>query len=100
MSLALYFLRHGETPYTASGAYCGILNPDLTLEGQQMAEAFAAAHQTTPWAGIYVLGRYRDRLEMRIASVSVVKFGKYGPLLQRLGDRTYLDQTLQDRNEL
>ncbi|MGL5079872.1 MAG: histidine phosphatase family protein [Microcoleaceae cyanobacterium] len=45
------------------------------------------------------LGRYRDRLEMRVASVSVIRFSSYGPLLQRLGDRTYLNEALQDRQE-
>ncbi len=29
------------------------------------------------------LGRYRDRIDMPAASISVVKFGLYGPLLQR-----------------
>lgn len=211
MTLTLYFLRHGEIPYTSTGAYCGSLDPELSPEGQQMAEAFAEAYQAIPWAGIYVspmkrtiatarplcaatgiemqlreglkemdfgkwegntpnwvkehhlddyinwmtetawnpptggetavevasramptiaeidakfssgnvlivshkttiriilcnllgidLGRYRDRLEMRVSSVSVVKFGAYGPMLQRLGDRTHLNRELQSREE-
>ena len=36
------------------------------------------------------LGRYRDRIAMPVASLSVVKFDKHGPLLERLGDRSHL----------
>ncbi|MEM8781203.1 MAG: histidine phosphatase family protein [Cyanobacteria bacterium P01_G01_bin.49] len=43
------------------------------------------------------LGRYRDRIDMLAASVSVVKFGLHGPLLQRLGDRSYMSADLQSR---
>jgi broad specificity phosphatase PhoE len=40
------------------------------------------------------LGRYRDRLDCPAASLSVVKFGQYGSLLERMGDRTYLSAEL------
>ncbi|MGK7911022.1 MAG: histidine phosphatase family protein [Synechococcus sp.] len=43
------------------------------------------------------LGRYRDRIEMPVASVSVVTFGRYGPMLQRLGDRSHLPEALRNR---
>lgn len=42
------------------------------------------------------LGRYRDRIEMPVASVSVVKFDIHGPLLQKLGDRSHLPEDLQN----
>ncbi len=41
------------------------------------------------------LGRYRDRIDMPAASISVIKFGIYGPLLQKLGDRSYMDDSLR-----
>ena len=41
------------------------------------------------------LGRYRDRIDMPAASISVIKFGIYGPLLQKLGDRSYMDESLR-----
>ncbi|CAN1210133.1 histidine phosphatase family protein [Tumidithrix helvetica PCC 7403] len=44
------------------------------------------------------LGRYRDRIDMPAASVSVVKFDTHGPLLQRLGDRAYLPDDLRERS--
>lgn len=43
------------------------------------------------------LGRYRDRIEMLVASLSVIQFGRYGPMLQRLGDRGHLPPELRDR---
>ncbi|MEM6256138.1 MAG: histidine phosphatase family protein [Cyanobacteria bacterium P01_D01_bin.156] len=43
------------------------------------------------------VGRYRDRIDMPVASLSVIQFGQYGPMLQRLGDRYHLPQTLRNR---
>ena len=54
MSLTLYFLRHGETIYSETGAYCGELDTELTPEGVQMAEAFAQAYRSIPWIAAYV----------------------------------------------
>jgi broad specificity phosphatase PhoE len=208
MSLTLYFLRHGETTYSRSGGYCGALDPELTPEGLQMAQAFADTYRAMPWTDIYVspmkrtiatakplcdaigiqmqlreglkeiqygewegqtgdyvkknyaddyvhwmtepawnaptggetsveiasraslvvaeaeakyregnvlivshkatirimlcsllgidLGRYRDRLDMPAASLSKVKFDKYGPMLQSLGDRSYMPEHLRN----
>jgi len=42
------------------------------------------------------LGRFRDRIDMPVASVSVVKFDVHGPLLQCLGDRAHLPPALRD----
>ncbi len=54
MSLKLYLLRHGQTPFSRDDAFCGAgLNPELTPEGAEMAQAFAAAYQATPWSAIY-----------------------------------------------
>ena len=54
MSLKLYFLRHGETRYSATGAYCGEVDAESTPEGAQMAKAFADAHRSIPWTAVYV----------------------------------------------
>ncbi len=43
------------------------------------------------------LGRYRDRLGVPAASLSVVHFGEYGPRLDRLGDRSYMSESLSSR---
>lgn len=209
MSLRLYLLRHGETEYSQGGGYCGTLDPDLTPEGTQMAQAFADSYASLPWEAVYVspmkrtiatakplcdaagleiqlrdglkelaygdwegktpeevqaayaedyinwltepawnpptggetavqltsraslviteiqqqyatgnvlvvshkatlrvilcsllgidLGRYRDRINILAASLSIVKFDRYGPLLEVLGDRYHIPESLRSR---
>jgi broad specificity phosphatase PhoE len=41
-------------------------------------------------------GRFRFRLGMPVASISIVEFGKHGPLLKVLADRSHLSQRLRD----
>ncbi|MGK7872644.1 MAG: histidine phosphatase family protein [Xenococcaceae cyanobacterium] len=53
MSLKIYFLRHGETTTSQTGGYCGALDIDLTPEGLQMAEDFAAAYKSLPWTAVF-----------------------------------------------
>lgn len=54
MSLKLYLLRHGQTALSRDDVFCGSgLNPELTPEGLQMAQAFAAAYRTKSWSAIY-----------------------------------------------
>lgn len=209
MSLTVYFLRHGETESSRIGGFCGVSDPDLTPEGHQMAEQFAAAYASFPWAAVYSsplrrsidtakplcdaagldmrlrdglkeinfgkwegktpddvksefhdeyvrwmadpgwnrptggergvdvarrssvvldeierehlegnvlvvshkattrimiclllgidVGRYRDRIDMPVASLSVVEMTEQGPLLKLLGDRSHLNEDLRER---
>lgn len=209
MSLTIYFLRHGETDASQIGGYCGTLDPDLTPEGYQMAEDFAAAHKSMPWTAVFSsplrravataeplcqavgipvqrreglkevaygewegktpeevyreyhddyvrwltdpgwnaptggekgimvarrsslvldeiertysngnilvvshkattrimlcsllgidIGRFRDRLDMLVASISIVEMAAHGPLMHKLGDRSYLRESLRKR---
>jgi probable phosphoglycerate mutase len=54
MSLKLFLLRHGQTAFSRDNAFCGAgLNPELTTDGQAMAECFGKAYQSTPWAAVY-----------------------------------------------
>jgi probable phosphoglycerate mutase len=54
MSLTLYLLRHGQTALSREDVFCGSgLNPELTAEGLEMAQAFSAAYKTKPWRAIY-----------------------------------------------
>jgi len=54
MTLILHLLRHGQTALSREDVFCGSgLEPELTAEGLQMAQAFAAASRSMPWAGIY-----------------------------------------------
>ncbi|NJP08226.1 MAG: histidine phosphatase family protein [Leptolyngbyaceae cyanobacterium RU_5_1] len=43
------------------------------------------------------LGRYRDRINVLAASLSIVKFSEHGPLLEVLGDRYHIPETLRSR---
>lgn len=43
------------------------------------------------------VGRYRDRISMPVASLSVVGMADQGPLLKLLGDRSHLQETLRLR---
>jgi broad specificity phosphatase PhoE len=54
MSLFLYFLRHGQTALSRDDVFCGSgLDPELTPDGLQMAQAFASAYSSKPWQAIY-----------------------------------------------
>ncbi len=41
------------------------------------------------------VGRYRDRLDMPVAAVSVVELAKRGPLFHTIGDRSHLSEKLR-----
>ena len=61
MTLKLHFLRHGQTAMSREDLFCGSgLDPELTVEGREMAVAFAAASRDKPWTAIYSSGLQRD----------------------------------------
>lgn len=41
------------------------------------------------------VGRYRDRMDMPVAAVSIVELAKRGPLFHTIGDRSHLGQRLR-----
>ena len=54
MSLTLHFLRHGQTTLSREDNFCGSgLDPELTQEGLEMAQAFAAAYRDQEWTAIF-----------------------------------------------
>ena len=54
MSLTLHLLRHGQTELSRADVFCGSgLDPELTPEGLQMAQAFAVAYRSQPWTAIF-----------------------------------------------
>ncbi len=59
MTLKLYFLRHGQTPFSQENKFCGSLDAELTSEGEQMAAAFATAYKEYPWQAVFVSPRKR-----------------------------------------
>ena len=42
-------------------------------------------------------GRFRDRISMPVASISIVEMATHGPLLHVMGDRAYLRERLRTR---
>lgn len=61
MPLNLYLLRHGETDSSASGGFCGAIDPDLTPEGHLMAADFAEAFANHRFTAAYVSPMLRAR---------------------------------------
>ena len=54
MALHIYFLRHGQTALSREDSFCGSgLDPELTPEGLEMAQAFSAAYLKNSWQAIY-----------------------------------------------
>jgi len=43
------------------------------------------------------VGRFRDRINMPVASISIVEMAVHGPLLHMMGDRAYLREHLRKR---
>jgi hypothetical protein len=43
------------------------------------------------------VGRFRDRISMPVASVSIVEMAVQGPLLHMMGDRAYMREQLCKR---
>lgn len=43
------------------------------------------------------VGRFRDRISMPVASISIVEMAVHGPLLHIMGDRSYLREELRKR---
>jgi broad specificity phosphatase PhoE len=41
------------------------------------------------------VGRFRDRISMPVAAISIVEIAAHGPLLHRIGDRSYLGEDLR-----
>jgi probable phosphoglycerate mutase len=73
MSLNLYILRHGQTELSRKDNFCGSgLDPELTKEGREMAQAFAAAYRANSWRAVYC-----SSLQRSIATAQ--------PLCQALG---------------
>ena len=104
MSLTLYFLRHGQTTLSRDDTFCGSgLDPDLTPEGLQMAQAFTNAYQSKPWAGIYASSLRRtlqtaqplcERLQLQLEArddLQEIAYGKWEGLKKETVAQKYHD---------
>ncbi len=53
MTITLYLLRHGQTECSRDNAFCGSIDPQLTADGIEMAQEFAAAYKAINWQAVY-----------------------------------------------
>jgi broad specificity phosphatase PhoE len=108
MSLTVYFLRHGQTDLSREDNFCGSgLDPELTQEGLQMAQAFTAAYRSKPWAAIFSSSLRRSTatakllcdaigMTMQVRSELVeIGYGKWEGLTKEEADREYRDDYIR-----
>lgn len=104
MSRTLYFLRHGQTALSRADSFCGSgLDPELTHEGLEMAQAFTASYRTKSWAAIYSSSLRRGiataqplcdalTIEMQVrADLNEIGYGKWEGLSKQEVDKDYHD---------
>lgn len=54
MGLKIYLLRHGQTALSREDVFCGSgLDPELTSDGLEMAQAFTNVYRNKPWTAIF-----------------------------------------------
>lgn len=69
MSLTLHLLRHGQTELSRADTFCGSgLDPELTQEGLQMAQAFTATYSGKAWSAIYSSNLRRSLVTAQLLS--------------------------------
>ena len=104
MSLNFYFLRHGQTALSREDVFCGSgLDPELTSEGLEMAQAFAAAYRDKQWTAIFSSSLRRtittaqplcDALGISTqvrANFNEIGYGKWEGLTKATVERDYHD---------
>jgi len=104
MKLTLYLLRHGQTALSREDVFCGSgLDPELTSEGFEMAQAFANAYRETNWSALYCSGLLRSittaqplcnalGLDLRVrAELNEIAYGKWEGLTKEKVNQEYHD---------
>lgn len=104
MTLRLSLLRHGQTELSRDDSFCGSgLDPELTPEGMQMAQAFAAAYRATRWSAVYSSSLRRGiataqplcdamGITMQVrAELNEIAYGKWEGLTKATVERDYHD---------
>lgn len=104
MTLSLNFLRHGQTALSRDDVFCGSgLDPQLTAEGHEMAQAFADASRETPWTAVYSSGLRRGittaqplcdalRFKMEVREeLNEIAYGKWEGMSKANVDQQYHD---------
>ena len=104
MNLTIHLLRHGQTALSREDVFCGSgLDPELTREGLEMANAFAAAYRAKPLRAIYSSGLRRSittaqplcdalGLPMQVrADLNEISYGKWEGSSKADVDKQYHD---------
>lgn len=104
MSLTLYLLRHGQTELSREDNFCGSgLDPKLTKEGLEMAQAFASSYSTKSWRAVYCSSLQRtiataqplcDALGITMhvsADLNEISYGKWEGQTKASVEREYHD---------
>lgn len=90
----------GETAYEIASRSMQVIR-EIT-ESHERGNVLVVSHKATirimlcNLLGIE-LGRYRDRINVLTASLSMIKFDEHGPMLELLGDRSHLSLELRNR---
>ncbi|MDQ5845385.1 MAG: histidine phosphatase family protein, partial [Acidobacteriota bacterium] len=104
MSLTIYFLRHGQTALSREDTFCGSgLDPELTSEGLEMAQAFTAVYKDKSWTAVFSSRLRRSiataqplcealnmRMEVR-AELNEIAYGKWEGMSKEEVERAYHD---------
>ena len=104
MALTLHLLRHGQTALSREDVFCGSgLDPELTAEGVEMAQAFVNAYRETDWRAVYSSSLRRSintaqplchalGLELRVrAELNEIAYGKWEGLTKEKVNQEYHD---------
>jgi broad specificity phosphatase PhoE len=104
MKLTLYLLRHGQTALSREDVFCGSgLDPELTSEGLEMAQAFVNAYRETGWRAVYSSSLRRSittaqplchalGLDLRVrAELNEIAYGKWEGLTKEKVNQEYHD---------
>jgi broad specificity phosphatase PhoE len=105
MGLTLYFLRHGQTALSREDVFCGSgLDPELTSEGSEMAQAFVKAYRGAEWRAVYSSSLRRgiataqplcDALGIELnvhAGLNEIGYGRWEGLTKEEVSRQYHDE--------
>jgi len=105
MALTLYLLRHGQTALSREDIFCGSgLDPELTSEGTEMAQAFVKAYREAEWRAVYSSSLRRsimtaqplcDALGMNLqtrAELNEIAYGSWEGLTKEKVNQEYHDE--------
>jgi broad specificity phosphatase PhoE len=105
MGVILYFLRHGQTALSREDVFCGSgLDPELTPEGMEMAQAVAKTYGEAEWRAVYSSTLRRSirtaqplcdvvgiNLQVR-AELNEIAYGKWEGLTKEQVSKEYHDE--------